>query len=98
MITEPELISEAKRILDIHIPGKYKLVVVGRKKDAAITMMVTMAVVCKEGLITNDLILELIDEEVRKESDISLVETRLNLDNLDSEILLLEAEVTYSKD
>jgi len=98
MITESQFLSQAKSILDVRLAGKYKLKIVGRKKETTITMMVTMAVICKEGLVTNDLILDLIDEEVRNSSNIELIETRLDLGDLDSEVLLLEAEITYSKD
>lgn len=95
---ESAFVATAKTILDNHIANKYKLKIIGRKRVTTITMVVTLAVIIKEGDVPKDLILDLIDEQVRQDSDIELTETRIDLDNLDSEILLLEAEVTYSKD
>ena len=98
MMDEATLIARAKVMLDTRLAGKYKMKVVGRKKETVSTMMVTLAVICKEGNITNDLIVDLVDDEINTNDEIRLVETRLDLGDLDSEVLLLEAEITYLKD
>lgn len=97
-MNEETLIARAKAMLDTRLAGKYKMKVVGRKKQTVSTMIVTLAVICKEGNITNDLIVDLVDDEINTNDEIELIETRINLEDLESEVLLLEAEITYLKD
>ena len=86
-----------KAILDVHIVGKYTLKIVGRKRVKIGIYVVTTAVICKEASITSELIADFVEHSIQKDDSIDLSETRIELSDLDFEVLLLEAEVTYYK-
>jgi len=98
VINEATYIQRVSTILDEHLAGKYKMRVLGRKKETAITMICTIAIIAKDGLVTGELISSILEDEVTSNDPIVLVETRIDLSDLDTEIILLEAEIVYLKD
>ena len=96
-MTEAAMKLTIKTILDTHMSNKYDLKIVGRKRESVSMFIVTAAVICKEDFVTQELMEDFVDHSIQNDDSVELSETRIELSDLNFEVLLLEAEVTYYK-
>lgn len=95
-MTEIEMLSEIKALVDPHIKG-YQLAIIGRKIHTISKAMVTAAVICKEDAITPDLILDIFDYQQKNDEEIEFVETSKDIQDLKFDVIILQAKIKYVK-
>jgi len=95
-MTELQFITDTKAILDVDI-NAYVIEIISRKKASASEMMVIAAIICKEGLVTPNLLANLIDYAIQNNDEIELTETAKDMQDLKSEVIFVQAKIQYLK-
>lgn len=95
-MTEEKFITDAKAILDVHIKG-YVIEIISRKTETISELIVQLAVICKIGSVTPALITEILDYQIQNDKEIEFMESAIDLQDLKSEIIILQAKIQYLK-
>ncbi len=93
-MSEAQLLNDIKAIVSNHIQN-YTIDVVSRKQTKATTLDTTIAVVFQDNSITEPLLKELIDYTVQNEYNNITLETKKDLNKLDFEYIIIQAEIFY---
>ena len=95
-MTEAEMITTIKDIVTPHI-ATFTIAIIERKAESISEMNVSAAVILKNESISEDLIVDLMNQAIENSAEITLVETSKDFNDLKFEIIILRAKIQYLK-